>query len=133
MENGKTVVLVIEPEKSNQGVIKRQLEAHDVKVIASYTLFQGKEFFEANKKILDFIFLDDFSETSEELIYDVKNLIEEIKSHPRFVKDKIIAISNNRDMNHKMIKAGCDGQWGVNLLSFMKREGLIKSDEMYKV
>jgi response regulator of citrate/malate metabolism len=131
MENGKTVVLVIEPEKSNQGVIKRQLEAHYVKVIQSFTLFQGKEFFEANKEILDLVFLDDFSETSEGLNYDVKNLIEEIKSHPRFVKDKIIAISNSK--NHEMIKAGCHGQWSKHLLSFMKNEKFIESDKMYEV
>lgn len=133
MENEKTVILVIEPEKPNKGAIIRQLEAHDVKVILSYTLFQGKEFFKANKEILDFIFIDHFSGTSENLNDDVKDLIKEIKSHPRFAKEKIIAISNNRDMNHKMIKAGCDGQWGVNLLSFMKREGFTKSDKMYEV
>lgn len=129
MENGKTVVLVIEPEKSNQGAIKRQLEAHDVKVIQSFTLFQGKEFFEANKKILDFIFLDDFSEFLK--MDDIKDLIEYFKSESSVFKGKIIAISDHK--NDEMIRVGCDGRWSKNLLSYMKREGFTKSDEMFKV
>ncbi len=129
MKNGKTVVLVIEPGKSNQGAIKRQLEAHDVKVIPSFTLFQGKEFFEANKEILDFIFLDDFSEFLK--MDDIKDLIEYFKSESSIFKGKIIAISDHK--NNEMIRAGCDGQWSKNLLSYMKGEGFTKSDEMFKV
>lgn len=129
MENTKTVVLVIEPDKSSQGAIKRQLEAHDVKVIASYTLFQGKEFFEANKQILDFIFLDDFSEFLK--MDDIKDLIKYFKSESSIFKGKIIAISDHK--NDEMIRAGCDGRWSKNLLSYMKKEGFIKSDEMFNV
>lgn len=129
MENGKTVVLVIEPEKSNQGAIERQLTAHGVKVISSYILFQGKEFFKANKEILDFVFLDDFSEFSK--MDDIKDLIEYFKSEPSIFKGKIIAISDHK--NDEMIRVGCDGRWSKNVLSYMKKEGFIKSDEMYKV
>ncbi|MES2416207.1 MAG: hypothetical protein V4504_00680 [Patescibacteria group bacterium] len=125
MENGKTVVLVIEPEKSNQGAIERQLIAHGVKVIQSFTLFQGKEFFEANKEILDFIFLDDFSEFLK--VDDIISLIKHIKSDDSF-KGKLVAISSFQ--NEEMRKAGCDGVWSKSVLLYMKLKGFIKDDEL---
>ncbi len=120
MENGQVIVLVIEPEKSNQGAIERQLTAHGVKVIPSYTLFQGKEFFEVYKSTLDIVFLDDFSESSNIITDEVKELIKIIKNDPVFKnRGKLIAISEFK--NEEMKKAGCDGIWSKHILPYIKQ------------